>query len=219
MKMSHELTVQSEDGWGDAAAESAARVIKGQLLKFADWQWTRGKEGLHVEDGTQLVAINTAAAWVRWCEKKPVEYRMREPGRRLPDREELGHTDESLWETGPDNAGRDPWQNTRFVYFIDPLTAEAFTFSTHTFGGRGAVSDLADQIGRVRQALPSAVPLVELGAAPMLTKFGKKSKPAFTVKEWRNGGGGSQETLPMIESKRVPEKAASEAFHDDEVPF
>ena len=68
---------------------------------------------------------------------------------------------------------RDPWQSTRFVHLIDPQTAEAFTFSTSSFGGRDCVINLADQIKRMRGKHPDAVPLVELGAAPMTTKYGK----------------------------------------------
>jgi hypothetical protein len=36
--MNHLAIVQTDDGWGDAAAENAARVIKGVLLKFSDWR-------------------------------------------------------------------------------------------------------------------------------------------------------------------------------------
>ena len=131
---------QDEDGWGDAAAESAERVIKGTLLKFADWNWSKGKEGTKVDEGTALVALDTAAAWVKWEEGKPVEYRMRQAGYRLPEREELGDLEERDWEAGPDNKPKDPWQNTRFVYMVDPVSAEAFTFSTSSWGGRGAHS-------------------------------------------------------------------------------
>jgi hypothetical protein len=96
-------TIPTDDGWGDAAAESAERVIKGTLLKFADWKWTKGKEGTEVEDGTTLVALGTTAAWVKWSNGKPVEYRVRQEGRKLPDRDELGDLDEHEWELGPDS--------------------------------------------------------------------------------------------------------------------
>ena len=70
---------------------------------------------------------------------------MREPGKRLPDRDELGFLDEDAWE-GPGGERQDPWQNTRLVYFVDPETADAFTFSTSSWGGRSAVADLGDAI-------------------------------------------------------------------------
>jgi hypothetical protein len=196
-------------------------------LKFADWKWTAGKEGTPVEEGRQLVAIGTAAAWVRWEGGKPAEYRIRQTGHQLPDREELGDLDEAQWETGPDSFPRDPWQSTRFVYLVDPGTAEAFTFSTSSWGGRGAVSDLGDQIARMRFAHPSAVPVVELGAAPMQTKFGRKSKPLLKVIGWKKGGETSKDEEPrQIEHNKYAEirgrgtkAAATQEALDDEIPF
>jgi hypothetical protein len=174
------------DGWDDAAAEASERVIKGQLLKFADWRWTLGKEASPVKDGTKLVALATTAMWVRWDEGKPVEYRIRGPRERLPIREKLGYSDESKWKIGPDGEPKDPWANTRLVYFVDPDTAEAFTFSTSSFGGRDAVIELGDTIARMRGTHPNAAPIVELRAVEMPTRFGRKSKPVLKVTGWKN---------------------------------
>jgi hypothetical protein len=212
-------SVQSDDGWSDAATESAERVIRGALLKFTDWNWTKGKEAIKVEDGTSLVAIDTAAGWVKWAGGKPVEYRMRQPGRRLPERDEVGDLDQRYWEAGSDGRLRDPWQSTRFLYLVDPLSAEAYTFSTSSLGGRGAISDLAEQIERVRFARPGAVPVVELHAAPMQTKHGRKSRPFFKVVDWRGGGDtavSESAASPMIENK---DSTATERVFDDEIPF
>jgi hypothetical protein len=217
--------VQSDDGWGDAAAESAERPIKGTLVKFSDWKWFKGKESTEIEEGTALVALGTAAAQVKWAGGKPVEYRMRQAGHRLLERDELGDLDESEWEFGPDGQPKDPWQNTRFVYLVDPVSAEAFTFSTSSWGGRAAVSDLAEQIQRVRCARPGAVPVVELRAAPWLTKHGRKSRPFFKVVDWRGGGqqaidrhgGGPRNGGPtpaLVEASTVTSSSI-----DDEIPF
>ena len=75
--------VQADDGWADAAAENAERVIKGTLLKFGEWRWTKGKESTEVEAGTALIALGTAAGWVKWYGGKPIEYLMREPGKQV----------------------------------------------------------------------------------------------------------------------------------------
>jgi hypothetical protein len=187
--MNAELAITTQnDGWADAAKDAEERIIRGTLLKFSDGRWSKGKEGTPVEDGTQLVAIDTAVGWVRWVGGKPDRYVMRQPGRKLPEREELGDLDESEWEIGPNGEPRDPWQLTRFVYLVDPVTAEFFTFSTSSWGGRIAVIDLADQVGRMRCAHPGAVPVVELSVAPMVTRFGRKSRPLFRVTEWKAGG-------------------------------
>jgi|KBSMisStandDraft_5_1062788.scaffolds.fasta_scaffold956499_1 hypothetical protein len=160
------------DGWDDTAAEAESRIV--------------GKENEAVKEGRQLVAVSTAAAWVKWEGGKPIEYRVREPGVPMPERGELGDCDRTEWENGSDGKPRDPWQNTRFVHLIDPQTAEAFTFSTSSGGGVDCVINLADQIKRMRSKHPNAVPLVELGAAPMRTKHGWKSKPMLRVVGWRN---------------------------------
>jgi hypothetical protein len=209
-----QLPANSDDGWSDTAAEIESQVLRGKLLKFADWRWTKGTESDEVEKGTQLVAIGTAAAWVKWTGGKPVQYVLRQLGEKLPHRDELGDHDDFLWELGPDNKPRDPWQNTRFVYFLDPVSMEMLTFSTPSGGGRSAVINLADQIKRMRElGRSSALPVVELGAGPMPTKFGLKSKPLFKIVKWYGGGskngGGPKEIAPP---------SLKEELNDD-IPF
>jgi hypothetical protein len=217
--MQQRATPPTNDGWGDAAAEAAERTIRGTLLKFADWRWTAGKEAAPVEDGTKLVALATAAMWVRWEDGKPAEYRVRESGRRLPDREELGYDDESQWEAGPSGEPQDPWRNTRLVYLVNPHTAEALTFSTSSWGGRGAVNDLGDQIARMRTVHQDAVPIVELRAAEMPTKYGRKSKPVFKIVAWKAAD--TSDAVPA-EKQITVQKAEEEVRRremDDEIPF
>jgi hypothetical protein len=183
--------VTTDDGWRDAAVEASERVLRGTLLRFSDWNWTRGKEATPIEKGTKLVALGTAAAWVRWERGKPVEYRMRQSGKPLPDREELGSTDQSQWEVAPDGkTPRDPWQSTRFVHLVDADSAEMFTFSTSSWGGREAVINLGDAIARMRSAHPKALPVVALDAAALLTRFGRKSRPVFKIVDWKATGSG-----------------------------
>src|SRR5215470_6749529 len=91
----------------------------------------------------------------------------------------------SLWQPGPDGNPRDPWQNTRYVYLLDPISMEVLTYSTYSLGGRLAVISLADRIKRMRElGHSSALPVVELGAEKMPTKFGLKSKPLFKIVKW-----------------------------------
>lgn len=209
--MSNELMTMI-DGWNDAAAEANERVLRGTLLKFADWNWTRGREAEPVEKGAQLVATGTAAAWVRWQGGKPVETRLRQPGSKMPEREELGNLDETKWEKGADGRPKDPWQNTRFVYLVNPLTAEAFTFSTSSFGGREAVVTLGDSIARMRSAHPDATPVVALEAAPMQTRYGRKSKPTFKVVGWKAISG------EVREVRQLPPQTIAQEM-DDELPW
>jgi hypothetical protein len=216
-ELAKQSTPNHADGWDDTAAEAEARLIRGSLLKFADWKWAIGKEreAVEVKEGRRLVAVATAAAWVRWQGGKPVEYRLREPGKPMSERGELGDNDPALWEAGPDGKPRDPWQNTRFVHLIDPQTAEAFTFSTASGGGRDCVITLADQIKRMRGKHPDAVPLVELGAAPMSTNYGRKSKPTLKVIGWRTA---AASVLIEQSGRQLPAPPAPKDL-DDDIPF
>jgi hypothetical protein len=229
MSNDHDVTqyIPANDGWGDAANEASARTIRGKLLKFADWRWMTGKEAEPVENGTRLVALATVALWQRWAEGKPVQEIVRQPGQKLPEREDLGYDDESQWEEGPSGEPQDPWRNTRLVYLVDKQTAEAYTFSTSSWGGRGAVIDLGDQIARMRTVHPDATPVVELRAAEFPTKWGKKSKPVFKVVGWKTAhaeGVSVARPAPaerLISPKEV-KKAEDQAFAkeiDDEIPF
>src|SRR6516164_2247847 len=83
------LPATIDDGWDDAAAEMASKVLRGTLLKFADWKWIKGAEATEVEEGTQLVALGTTAAWVKWQGGKPVQYEMRQPGQNCPTAKRL----------------------------------------------------------------------------------------------------------------------------------
>jgi hypothetical protein len=221
----------TDDGWNDAAAEAGERMIRGQILKFADWRWMVGKEATPVADGKRLVALATSAMWVRWQGGKPVQYHVRHPGQRLPEREQLGHDNEGEWEIGPTGERIDPWSNTRLVYLVDPDTAEAFTFSTSSIGGRSAVTELGDQIGRMRNAHFDALPIVELRAVEMKTRFGRKSKPLLKVIGWKNASAKpaseiapSQKGSIKIESGRQAPPPASEDDYGigeltDDIPF
>jgi hypothetical protein len=98
--MSTDLMTILTDGWDDAAIEANQRVMRGALLRFADWKWY-DKNGETFEK-RPLVATGTRAALVRWQGGKPVEWRLQEPGTKLPEREELGDNDPTKWELGPD---------------------------------------------------------------------------------------------------------------------
>ena len=194
--------IPADDGWDDAAGEAGERAIRGDLLKFNDGHWTAGKKGAALGDGARLAALATTAMWVRWADGKPVEHIVRRPGERLPERDTLGHTHEGEWETGPGGEPKDPWANTRLVYLANTATAEAYTFSTSSWGGRAAVIELGDQIARMRSAHPDATPIVELRSAEMTTRFGPKSRPAFQVVDWKNVDAKSTETAEPVERIR-----------------
>jgi hypothetical protein len=172
------------DGWADAA--NTSNPIKGTIVRCNDGQWLRGKESTPI-NGSQWLALSTRSCWTRWQGNRPERYLFREPGRDLPERDELGDLDQDKWEAGPGGGEkRDPWQHAAFLYLANEASAELLTFSTSTFGGRGAIRDLAEQIGLMRGAHPRAVPLVELVNRPVSTRYGRKVWPHLKVVGWRN---------------------------------
>jgi hypothetical protein len=188
-------TPTADDGWDAAAAEEAEYVIRGVLVRFADWRFTAGKQATPIPDGTKLIALATVALWQRWKGGKVVQSIPREAGKYLPARETLEFLDEAEWEKGPDDKPQDPWANTRLIYFVHPTSAALYTFSTRSGGGRSAVSALAGAIKRMRAAHPNAVPVVELRAEEMPTKYGRKSKPKFEIVDWKFSD--TDETVPV----------------------
>ena len=188
----YQAQLPPDDGWDAAGAEEAERLIRGVLLRCLDWRFLAGKQGTHIPNGTELVALATVALWQRWENGKVVEAISRKPGKLLPAREELGRLDTATWEKDAGGTPRDPWVNTRLVYFCHPVSAAMYTFSTSSGGGRSAVSALAGAIKRMRTAQPTAVPIVKSGGEEMPTKFGVKSKPKFEIVGWK----GIAETVP-----------------------
>jgi hypothetical protein len=219
--MEQRANLPADDGWADASVEAGERMIRGRLLKFADWKYRAGKEQELIEDGRALAALATVAMWVRWEDGKPVQHIVREPGRRLPERDELGHNKKDEWQVDSKGEPQDPFQNTRLVYFIDPRTAEAFTFSTSSWGGRNAVTDLGDQITRMRSIHKDAVPIVELRAAEMPTQHGRKSKPVFKIIGWKTTSSGGEQATP-VEGQITAQQAKREVDRhemDEDIPF
>jgi hypothetical protein len=223
--MTNELAVyeNNDDGFSDAAEEHSENLLRGELLKCSDGHWLVGQESSRLPRDTRLVCVGIAAAWVRWSENRPVEHRIRKPGKRLPEREELGHLDKDDWESTPDGEPRDPWQNTRVAYFINPATAAVYTFSTTTYSGRPAVTGLGDQVMRMRIAKPGVSPVVEFDSAPHKTKYGLKMKPILKVVGWVGGSGEGVDLKQIGKEKpatkgNIVDVTATDDM-DDSIPF
>jgi hypothetical protein len=169
------------DGWDTNLPETGG-LLHGKTVKFRDGKYFADKTADIT--GKILVAADIVACWVRWWDGKPTEHKITEPGQLHPERDELGDDDEAQWQEGLDGEPTDPWADTRYARLFDPKTAEEFTFTTSSIGGRRAVRDLQRQVMRMRSATPGALPIVKLEVAEMPTRFGMKTKPAFTVVDW-----------------------------------
>ena len=196
--------------------QTTERLIKGTILRFVDSKWT---DSTGMAPPKELVALGTTQALQCWKDKKPTDVVVAQPGKPLPSVAELNsQIPEEEWETGPDDKPRAPWVLQHVAYFVDPVSAEAFTYLNGTFGAKIAVERLADRVANMRRLRGgNALPIVKLESRSMKTRFGTKQRPEFTITGWRELGGDGGE-VKAIEHKPVgkPVKAptTSEELND-----
>jgi hypothetical protein len=193
--------------YGEAAAQ---RNIVGRLLKFSKFgEYRAGQEEQEIPRGTTLAAHmpSLTVGFMRWEDGRPAESVMGpvSEGYVPPLRSELGHTDQSRWETFDDGRPRDPWQLTNSLVLINLENEETFTFSTSSKGGLGAIGELCKLHGKHLRANPDEVPIVELdvGAYQHSNRaYGEIRFPIFKVVNW-------------IELDRLPPLDGAPAAEDD----
>jgi hypothetical protein len=179
-----------DDGFAAAAADADRKLLKGELLKFVDGLWTLG--GTPVPARTQFIPERVFAVWVRWEDRKPVQYEWPRPSGALPHRDTLSHNEQADWPAGIDGEPSDPWRNSRYFWLVNPTTAESFTYTNSTVGTHRAYEDLGRAVATMRKVHPKAVPVVELSSTPMKTKRGTKQRPHFAIVGWKGVGGPPQ---------------------------
>jgi hypothetical protein len=91
-----------------------------------------------------------------------------------------------------------PWKWTNFLYLLDAKSGDALTFSSSTSGGKVAISDLTQQIKKMRSTRPAAMPIVELESVQMSTAYGDRLRPAFKIVGWQNRAAADEEP-PQLE--------------------
>jgi hypothetical protein len=221
--------VPTDDGVADAAADAAERIFGGRpILKFADRQFTLGKDRDEIAAGTRMIFRSTAHYWRLWLpdendpdKLKPGKIVRQKPGQRFIERGELepAYNDENQWPLYKVEP-QDPWRNTRAILFEDPDTGDQCVFTTTSKSGKNSVVDLCGEIQRQREVHAGAYPIVELRWANFETDWGTKSKPSFKIVQWLLTG-----DVPMVErkisakeAKKVVDQHEREMM-DDEVPF
>lgn len=173
------------DGF-DVVAGDDSRLIRGEILKCTDGHWST-KSGDPVATGTRMLVLGVADFLQRWCEQKVIETIVREPGKLLPELEELNaQIPKEQWEAGLDGQPRAPWVHAYCVYLLDRNSAGLFTYINSTIGARIAYGNLKDKVVWKRQLHggASVLPVVALDTKPMKTNFGMKIRPEFTICEW-----------------------------------
>jgi hypothetical protein len=173
------------------AASEAPNQILGKLLRFSKGDYVADKTEVPV--GTELVAAVDAlvVGWVRWEGKTQVERRLGRvsDGFREPQREELGHLDESQWEMDSDGRASDPWQKTRYLPLKRISDGELFTLTLSARGRSGeTIGRLVGAYGRSRNRA-DAYPIIRLGVDAYEHKtYGRIKFPILPIVGWRPKG-------------------------------
>ena len=208
--------------WAEYANDVLASAIAGDLLKFAKGDWLRGEGNEAVpDDASFLTNMNELwTGWQRWEDGHPVEHRLSRLIDRAPkiQRDELGYTDKSAWETDNNGAPRDPWQMTDRLVMRDDATQELCTFATSSYGGQWGLAKLLRAYAQERHKFDGRFPVVKLDVDRSWRhpKYGPIPRPLFTIIGWAFW----DDDAPMATEPTTP--AAKLNFSreiDDDMPF
>jgi hypothetical protein len=195
--------------YGEVATQ---RNVIGRLLKFSKFgDYLAGQDEEKINHGTAVAAYmpSLSVGYMRWEVGKPVEYAMGPVGEGFvpPPRSELGHTDESKWDTFDDGRPRDPWQFSNALVLANLENDELFTFSTSSKGGLGAIGELAKTYGKRIRQKPDEVPIVELAVGSYQhnnRNYGEIRYPIFKVVGWV-----SNDKLPPLDGAPIDDDNSS----------
>jgi hypothetical protein len=167
------------------AAAQASREVR--LLKFTKGKYFVG-DG-EVAAGREFIALpdQYARGWVKFAEGKVAEQKIglvADMSFVLPERSDLGDTDESQWETDNDGDPKDPWVFQHYLPMIDSDTNAPFTFVTNSRGGEAAIGTLLDMwLNNINRGRP----LVQLATSTYKHRnkaYGRIDVPEFKVSGW-----------------------------------
>jgi len=174
------------------ADKTQGSAIAGDLLAFRSkftppWGRGQGKDAIP-SDATFVCNVpETWCGFIRYEKEKVVEHRLVRIDKRPPDRNELGHFDESKWELDNDNNARDPWSPTDRMVMRESGDGELalLTFSTGSYGGRNALGALSKAYAQRSDKFRNMYPVVKLGTGSWDHKtYGPILKPIFEIVGW-----------------------------------
>lgn len=202
------------------AALGAKLDQDGLFLKFSKGEYVYGQTKEELRLGKRLI-VNVPGlrhGWVRWRDGKPVENLMELLTDMLPikSRDELGDTDESLWERDDRGDPQDPCVMTYSVELSDPASGEVYNFSTTSVGGKKAVGKLLKAFSLKHRMEPNLLPIVELQRDSYNhtnPRFGKIYNPLLPIVGWTDANNPSvddvNEPAQVLPGPGVGQRAAN----------
>ena len=171
--------------------EIAPASIVGRMVKFdtkgGQFFTADDDEEISADDDFVVLADQTLIGRVKFNGKgEPPDRRMGllYDGFVMPDRKDLGDTDQAKWEIGLDGKPADPWQHHIYLVLQNGATGELFTFATSTDTGRRAAGNLLRHYDRLTKTHPDMYPVVRLkvgGFNHRDERVGWVSTPMFAV--------------------------------------
>jgi hypothetical protein len=195
-KSTDDLALERFEEFGNEM--SGPRGFDATLLKYSGvtGEWTAGKNCTSM-NGKKLVADMTdlMKGWQTFKDRKPVYAVVRvADGISAPRREDLGDTDEQLW----DEKQGDPWKPVAVLPLFDLETHETFIFPTTTDGGKSAVGVLAKAFfAERRKHSGEMLPIVELETDSYVNNRGKRIfTPILDIIGWTDRPVAVKRSLP-----------------------
>jgi hypothetical protein len=210
MEVSQGGAVAVQGGYDPYAAYGQEAASGGTFLKFNKGEWVKGQNDTEVPLGTTLVAnmAELSIGWIRWADGRPAERRLGllAGGHRAEPRDQLGYTDQALWETDADGKAQDPWTFTNELPVVDPETGEQLMLSMSSKGGIGAMGNLCKAYGKEYRQRDGLVPLIKLDRDSYVHPVYKKVYvPVLPIVDWIANTG-----VPSPQAKEDEETASAE---------
>jgi hypothetical protein len=175
------IPAPQSDGFNAPDGAGGSGLIRGEKLKFSNHaEWLSGDRAIAAD--RDFIVIKLLRATQKWLDGKPAETRILDENECFPDLEVLNaEAPREEWQEAFGQL-RGPWQNTTFVYLLDPVTMEAFTWPTDTVGGSIAIRELKDATLRARLLRGANLyPRVRLADKHMSTNYGDRQRPYFNI--------------------------------------
>lgn len=170
----------------DPYAAYGAQAQDGMFLSFSRvGEFEAGQDKEQIAFGTRLVANmpGLKQGWRYWRDGQVVDDLTAPLGTPHPRRNELGDTDQAMWERDKEGKPRDPWVMTDILEMSDGETN--YIFSATSKGGRGAIQRLCGEYAKGRRARPDMLPIIKLGRDSYVHKeYGKTYFPVFAIVGW-----------------------------------
>jgi hypothetical protein len=212
-----------------SAAESGQELL-GDMVRYSKGDWLAGANKTEIPAGSEFLAAVDClvVGWQRWLGKQQVEKRLGRlsDGFVEPVREDLGHTDESMWESDAEGRPLDPWAKTRMLPMKRLSDGVLFTLVLNGKGRSGeAIGRLVGAYGRSRHR-DTDYPIIRLMSDSYEHRqYGRIKYPILPLVGWRPraefgeletggditpGSGGSSESGAVVDE--IPD-------FEREIPF